>query len=464
MSGAPTLRDYQEAGVAGIRACFAAGARRVLYQAPTGSGKTVLFSYIVANAVARGNRVVILGHRIEIVDQISQALTAFGVPHGIIAAGHPETPERPVQVASVMTLVRRLDRMLPPALVVVDEAHHAVAGTWTKILAALPDARVLGVTATPERLDGKGLKDVFETLVLGPAPDALIKADFLSGFTAFAPSRSPDLSGIKTRMGDFAIGPLADVMSAGVIVNRAVDEYKKLCAGVPAIAFCVDIAHSMRVAAAFAARGYRAGHVDGETPADERRALITALATGEIQILCNCGLISEGLDVPAVVAAILLRPTKSLALYLQQVGRALRPAPGKTRALILDHAGNTFRFGLADAPRDWSLEGRAKRNIRPVHRCPECGAINPIDAFECSECGQQLREPPSPARQPVRLESIGRPLEEMSQADRIAAMSYRQCLTWAGTNEARLNLVAQARGYKRGWVWHRLQEPREARA
>src|SRR5262249_49979148 len=198
-------------------------------------------------------------------------------------------------------------------------------------------------------------------------------------FVTFAPPRSPDLSGVRSRMGDYAVGELSAAMSRGIVVRGAVEEYARRCPGAPAIAFCVDIEHSQRVAAAFRERGYRAAHVDGDTPANERRALIAALATTQVQIVSNCGLISEGLDVPNVMAAILLRPTKSLALYLQQVGRALRPAPGKDRALILDHAGNTYRFGLADAPRCWSLEGRPRGETgeAPVRRCPEGGALVP---------------------------------------------------------------------------------------
>jgi superfamily II DNA or RNA helicase len=162
LSNRPILRDYQQNGINDIRRRYAGGARRVLYQAPTGSGKTVLFAHVVAGAVERGKRVVILGHRQEIVDQISEALDALGVPHGIIAAGHPETPLLPVQVASVATLVRRLAQFQGADLLVIDECHHAVAGSWRKIIAALPNARILGVTATPERLDGQGLRDIFD--------------------------------------------------------------------------------------------------------------------------------------------------------------------------------------------------------------------------------------------------------------------------------------------------------------
>jgi len=453
------LRPYQEADLARIRAAYASGRRRVLYAAPTGPGKTRIFSTVVAGAAARGNRVTILGHRDEIVRQICDALTELGVAHGIIAAGYPELPEMPVQVASVATLVRRLHRLDPvPDLCVVDEAHHAAARTWGRIIEAVPEAKILGVTATPQRLDGKGLSDIFDTLIIGPSVEALIEQGHLSPFTTYAPAREVDLSKVRTRAGDFAVDELAETMSEGVIITAAVDEYVRLCPGVPAIAFCVDIAHSELVAAAFAARGFRAAHVDGTTPAAERRTLIAALGTGEIQVLCNCGLISEGLDVPVVTAAILLRPTKSLALHLQQVGRALRPAPGKIKALILDHAANTYRFGPADLERAWSLEGKAGKGeaLPPLQRCSGCGAIIPAAAMSCPECGTVLRVPKPKA---AHTERAGSPLVA---TDYLAAMTYKQALLWAGADRDRLHLVARARGYKSGWVWYRLQELAEA--
>jgi superfamily II DNA or RNA helicase len=455
------LRPYQEDDVARIRQAYAAGARRVLYQGPTGSSKTILFAVIVAGAAARGNRVTILGHRDEIVRQITDALTELGVPHGIIAAGYPEQPLMLVQVASVATLVRRLHHLDPPPdLLVPDEAHHCAARTWGRIIAAVPEAKILGVTATPQRLDGKGLNDIFDELIIGPSVESLIDQGYLSPFTTYAPERRLDLSHVRTRAGDYAVDQLAETMSEGVIIEAAVDEYVRLCPGVPAIVFAVDIAHSKLVAAAFAARGFHAAHVDGTTPATERRALIAALATGEIQVLCNCGLISEGLDVPVVTAAILLRPTKSLALHLQQVGRCLRPAPGKAKALILDHAGNTYRFGPADLDRRWSLEGKAGKGETPppLQRCFGCGALIPAAAMSCPECGTVLRVPKP---KPPHVERAGTMLVA---TDRLAAMTYQQALRWAGGDRDRLHLIAAARGYKPGWVYYRLQELREAAA
>jgi DNA repair protein RadD len=454
------LRPYQINDLARLRAQFRNGVRHVCYQAPTGAGKTVTFAEVVAGAIRLGNRVCILAHRDEIIQQISRALDVLGVAHALIVPGcDPATLEHPVTVASVQTLVRRLKHLTPPDLFVVDECHHAAAATWRKILAAFPQARVLGVTATPQRLDGKGLNDIFDALVIGPSVSELITGGYLSPFATFAPARGPDLSGIRTRAGDYATDELAVRMSKGVIITTAVDEYTRLCPGVPTIAYCVDIKHSELVAEAFRARGYRAAHLDGNTPIELRRSIIAALGTGELQVVTNCGLISEGLDIPGVVAVILLRPTKSLALYLQRVGRALRPAPGK-KAFILDHAGNTFRFGPADAPQHWTLEGRKKKRPLPLQRCDHCGALVPLACLECPECGAVLREPPGLPGPHTHLERRGAALEALTSAE-LSIMSYGQCLRWAGRNANRLRQVAAARGYKPGWVWHRLQESQD---
>jgi DNA repair protein RadD len=334
---APELRAYQRQDVDRIREHFANGVACVCYQLPTGGGKTVVFCYILAAAASKGSRVLVIAHRNEILDQVARTLTSFGIRHGVIAAGYPVAPEEPIQLASVFTLVRRPDSLGEFDLLVIDEAHHAVASTWRDVLAAAPDARVLGVSATPERLDGKGLDDIFDELVRGPTVRELIDQGFLAPFVAYGPKTDLNLGGLRVTAGDYQIDQLADVMSAGIVVKSAVSEYGRLCAGAPAIAFCVDVAHSQQVAEAFRDAGWRAAHVDGNTRREERRDLIRSLADGRLDVLTNCGLISEGLDVPGVVTVILLRPTMSRAMFLQQIGRALRP--GKPKAFILDHAG-----------------------------------------------------------------------------------------------------------------------------
>jgi superfamily II DNA or RNA helicase len=455
------LRPYQQRDLATLRSAYMRGARTVCYAAPTGSGKTVLLAHLAGRIVASGQRVAIIVHRQELVDQTCAALTAEDLDHGVVVAEYPENPAAPVQVCMVWTLVNGLDRLDGIQFLIVDECHHTPAETWLAILRAASSARVLGVTATPERLDGKGLAEVFEVLVIGPTVAELIAAGWLSPFTVYAPERLLDLKDAGMVAGDYAVGDLARRMSATFVLEDAVTEYRKHLAGQSAIAFCPTIAHSWMVAQTFRNHGIDAQHLDGDTPAAERRRLIARFGSGKVDVLTNCALLGEGLDVPSVAGVILLRPTKSLALHLQQIGRALRPAPGKARAIILDHAGNALRHGLPDLEHAWSLEGRPKKPGKAlVRRCPDCGAVIPISARECPECGAHLR--PEPGIKPA---ATSEPLIELdpTTAHRrwLAQGPFQTVIQWAGRDEARLREVAAARGYKNGWVYHRLRPPRQ---
>jgi DNA repair protein RadD len=461
-----TLRPYQEECIERIRAAFRAVRRRVLFLLPTGGGKTIIFAFIVLAAAERSRHVCILVHRQEILDQVDDALDAMGIDHGIISAGYPERAA-PVQVASVMSLARRLDRYAGAfELLVIDEAHHAVAGTWHKVIGAFPQAFVLGVTATPERLDGRGLGDVFDEMVVGPSVAELTDLGFLSPAAVYAPGTSVNLSSVRIRAGDYDAGELARVMSDGGLVGDAVEHYQRLADGAPAVAFCCSIEHSQTVAARFADAGWRAAHVDGNTDRRERRRLIAALGRGMLDVLTNCGLISEGVDVPVLGAAILLRPTRSLALHLQMIGRALRPYPGKERTVILDHAGNTLQHGLPTDERDWSLASKRRSSrmqpaVVTIRHCPACNALVPANSPDCPHCDAVLIH-----RRNQTSEMAGDLVdarEMMSLRERLVAMSYRDVLTWADTEE-KLHFVARARGYKQGWVWHEIRERREREA
>jgi DNA repair protein RadD len=445
-----TLRPYQERGIKDIRALFQQGRRRVCYTAPTASGKTVVFCHLAHKIVRAGQRAAIIVHRQELVDQTCKALAAEGLACGVIAAGYPENVSAPVLVAMAQTLAHRSGRLDDVHYVIVDEAHHVVAATWRAILEKVLHARVLGVTATPERLDGKGLREAFDALAIGPTVKELIVGGWLSSFVVYAPERLVDLKGARTVAGDYALGDLARRMSAEIVLIDAVREYEKHLSGTTAIAFATTIEHSRLVARTFRAHGIQAQHLDGDTPAAERRMLIEMLATtGRIKVLCNCALISEGLDIPSVGGVILLRPTKSLALYLQQIGRALRPSRGKQRAVILDHAGNVFRHGMPDLEHQWSLDGRPKKKGKAlVRRCPECGALIPIAVHECPECEADLRpEPMKPATAPDPLIELD-PKEAFDHW--LANGPFKAVCGWAGSDEARLRQVAHARGYKLG--------------
>lgn len=390
----PTLRPYQERFIASIRAAYAAGSRRVLGVSPTGSGKTVCFSFMASQAVAKGLRVGIVAHRIEILDQIATALDQWGVPYGFVAPGRQINPLAPVQICSVQSLVRRIERYQarPFDFLIVDEAHHAAAGTsWAAVIGVHADKRILGVTATPTRLSGEPLTECFDNLVIGPTTAELIALGALSPYIAFAPA-TPELGMVKRRMGDYDRAELDAFMDKATITGDAVREYQRRTPGKRAVAFCVSVAHAEHVAASFMGAGIAALSVDGKMDRRVRSAAIASFKAGETMVLTSADLVSEGFDLPAIEAAILLRPTRSLALYLQQVGRALRPYPGKDRAVILDHASNIRAHGLPDDEREWSLEGREKGKRGPIgptmptNMCERCFYIGrPFTA--CPLCG-----------------------------------------------------------------------------
>jgi len=384
------LRDYQEAGLENIRASFRAGNRRVLFVLPTGGGKTLTFSFIAAGVAKAGKRVLIIAHRRELLKQISTALTRVNVRHVVMTGGFMGIPRSQVVVASVFTLAKRLHHFPEPSLIVGDEAHHFTPdSTWGKVVSAFPNARVLGVTATPERLDGKGLGMMFDDMVLGPSVAELTEQGYLSPADVYAPSR-PDLSQTRSRAGDYVTKDLEDTMDKPSITGSAVSHYRKLADGKLAIAFCVSVKHAKDVAEEFRVAGYRSHHIDGGMDERERDDVLRRFEAGDVQVLTSCDLVSEGFDLPAVEVAILLRPTKSLTLHLQQCGRAIRIFPGKISTTILDHAGNTAIHGFIDEPRDWKLTVglvREKRDAVPVVRtCPSCFAMHrPMPV--CPKCG-----------------------------------------------------------------------------
>lgn len=387
------LRDYQERAIESVRDSFRQGNKRTLLVSPTGSGKTLMFSYISAGMARNNKRIVIIAHRRELLKQISKALKNVGVKHGILAAGTIGLPSTNVVVASVFTLARRLKKFPAPDLIIGDEAHHFTPdSTWGKVVTAFPTARVLGVTATPERLDGKGLGLLFDDMVMGPTVAELTEQGFLSPAEVYAPSK-PDLSRTRTRMGDYVTADLEGAMDKPSITGSAVSHYTKLAAGKRAVAFCVSVKHAKDVAEDFRRAGYSASHVDGGMDDRERDSVLDKFERGEIQILTSCDLISEGFDLPAIEVAILLRPTKSLSMYLQQVGRAIRPSPGKDKTIVLDHAGNTKMHGFIDEHREWQLTADSARKKRTaeevaatIRSCPKCFAEHRPSPV-CPRCG-----------------------------------------------------------------------------
>ncbi len=387
------LRPYQTEIISKTVQAIRSGEKSILVVAPTGSGKTIIFAHIATGAVKKNKRVLILTHRREILYQTVDKIKAFGIHAGQIVSGKP-TGKELIQVAMVGTLINRLELIQPPDLIIIDEAHHAVSNTWSKILNYF-DVLKIGYTATPERLSGEGLNEIFSHMILGPHTIDLIP-DSLSPPRMFCGDNIQEKSKLKITRGDYDKIEQAHKMLKKVVIGSVINHYREKLNGLPTVCFCVSVDHAKMMEREFTAAGYSSRTVHGKMNRKDRDFAINGLSTGEVQVLCSCDVISEGVDIPVIAGAVLLRRTKSLALYLQQVGRALRPYPGKTEAIILDHAGNFYEHGHPLDIRSWSLEAK-KRSKRteakpPVSVCPKCSGIWPGLPKVCPDCGHNLQE------------------------------------------------------------------------
>lgn len=450
------LRPYQQAIITETRQHLLSGKRSVLLVSPTGSGKTALTAHMIASAVAKGKRAWFTCHRSELVRQSVQALESdANLNVGVIAAGFGANGYHPAQVASIQTLMRRWQKYPLPDLLVVDEAQHQCSRSWSELLLALltakPSMKVIGLTATPTRLDGRGLGEWFEVMVQGPSTAALIADKYLSRYKLFAPSHA-DLSSVHTVAGDYNRKELDEAMSSSKVTGDAVKEYRARCMGKRALMFLWSVKSSEEMAARFNDEGIPSAHIDGTTPDDVRAARVRDFRDGRVLVLTNCELVTEGFDLPAIEACFLLRPTQSLGLYLQMVGRALRPFPGKEYALLMDHANLAMTHGLPDDEREWSLEGLAGKKRKPiitVRQCMRCYAVVPGYATFCRECRTPFDSQPRDVKveagelEEIDMEAMRRLLNVRRRREQGAAQSLEE-----------LQEIARAKGYKRGWAAH----------
>jgi superfamily II DNA or RNA helicase len=444
------LRPYQQKAIDDIRREFRRGIKRVLLQLPTGGGKTVLTAKMLGTAMHRFHCWFIV-HRKELIDQSAATFSEVGIPYGYVAADYRVDPFQPVQICSIDTLKRRFPKLRPPGLIVTDECHHASAAGWAKVLQAFPQAFQIGLTATPERLDGKGLDDHYDVMVRGPNVRWLMDNAYLADYQILgAPQGGISTDGMHSRYGEFVRAELEAAADKPTITGDAVKHYLKHARGKRGIVTCVSVKHSEHVAEQFRAAGVMAVHLDGNTPKDERRRAIQAFRDGHIMLLCNVALFGEGFDVPAAEVAIDLAPTKSLSMCLQRWGRVLRPKEDGGRALLLDHAGNVWRHGLPDDSREWSLGGREARQAassesdiqvrqcvkcyachRPAPKCPVCGHVYELKAREVDHVDGELQamDPAEIRRRRNAEQGQARTLESLVALGR--ERGYRYPEQWA---------------------------------
>jgi len=440
------LRDYQTDLIEELRYLILAGSSRICAVAPCGSGKTVLFSWITAQARSRNQKILIVVHRQELIEQTSKTLDKFYIPHEVLNSKNINSCD--MHVASVYTLSRRLNNFeKPPDLIILDEAQHCVANTWRKVIEHFPNSLIIGFTATPARLSGDGLGVVFQALALGPSVKELVKMGNLAPFEYFSPPVVADFADLKVKYGDYQASDVALKMDKSEIIGDVIATYRRLADGKRAICYCASCEHAEHVAKEFNLAGIPAAYIDGKTPDAIRKTAIEQFRTGIVKILTNVDLVSEGFDVPAMEAVILLRPTESTALFIQQSMRAMRPDPDNPNkvAIIIDHVGNVYRHGLPDEDREWTLEGKQKKREPgeiKIKQCPKCYFAH-VPAPQCPKCGfvYEVQE-----QAPI-VQTKG----ELLQIKDLERKDAKKEISKARTR-AELEKIAITRGYSLRWV------------
>jgi superfamily II DNA or RNA helicase len=434
------LRPYQEKLLDAVRQAYREGARRPCLVLPCGGGKSIIVAEMARLATQRGNRVLFLVHRRELCDQIRRTFADWGVTMHLC------------DVMMVQTAVRRVAKLKQPGLIITDENHHCLAASYRHIYDAFPDVPCVGVTATPQRLSGGGLGDVNDRLIEGVSAKWLIEHQYLAPYDYFAPSVA-DLTGLRASHGEYIAADVAARMNRQAIHGDVIAYWRRYAEGRRTICYCASREHSRAVAAAFRAAGVPAAHIDGDTPDRERARTVEAFRRGDLTVLSNVDIISEGFDVPDCSCAVLLRPTKSLTLFIQQSMRPMRYQSGK-RAVILDHVGNYARFGLPDADRVWTLDPKhTKRQDKapPVRQCREVG----FATFEARGrvwgpcCGYQFPQKRAPLWE-------GKEIREAALM-RIEGFTLRYDSPAQCRDYAELRAYAKRKGYRPGWAFYQAK-------
>lgn len=370
------LREYQQQLIEDVRSSFRNGHKSVVAVLGCGAGKSVVQGSIAKSATDKGRRVLFLVHRKELCRQIANTFKSIGVDMFLC------------DVSMVQTVSRRLGNLPRYDLIITDEAHHSTAKTYTKIYNYYSDVIRCGFTATPIRLNKGGLGEVYSDLITSVSTQWLIKNNYLAPYKYYS-VKLADTSGLHTVAGEFKQDEVAELMESKEIYGDTVKQWKRLAEGKKTIVYCATVEAAKKTAERFSSEGYSAIAIDGKTPHSERDEAMRAFREGKIRLLCNCELFGEGLDVPDCECVVLLRPTISTSLFVQQSMRSMRYMPNKT-AIIIDHVGNCYRHGLPDDEREWSLEPKHKQeNIVKIRECKNCFSVYPPTKPKCPYCGAE---------------------------------------------------------------------------
>lgn len=377
------LRTYQEDAINKAREAYREGNNSVCLVLPCRSGKTVIAAYIAKRNTDAKRKVLFLVHRIELCEQTEKTFVNLGVDMNYC------------KVMMIQTATKRISEIEEPYFIIVDEGHHGISNTYRKVFDAFPNCRKLFLTATPTRLDGKGLGNICDSIVVGVTANWLKENNYLSDYDYYAPTLA-DFSDCKKSKGDFEKKEVAERMSSRKIYGDVVKHYKEICNGKKAIAYCASVEHSKKMCEEFNSKGIPAAHIDGKTPKKQREEIMKKFRTGEYKILCNYEIVGEGLDVPDCEVCLLIRPTASLCLFVQMACRCLTYKENK-RAIILDFVGNYERFNFPTIDREWSLKDGVKKQrtvnsdgTLKVRVCQNCfGTFKTADV--CPYCGEKYK-------------------------------------------------------------------------
>lgn len=469
---APTPRAYQQELIDGARNAFRQGHMRVLLVSSTGSGKSIVIGAIAKGLSDNSNDTLILAHRSRLIKQLLGTMRKFEVVSMWIRGS--AKLRYFVRLGMVETIRRRLKKLPAPKYIIIDEAHHSLSAQYLEIIKHYPDARVIGLSATPERTDGKGLGEVYTTMIEGPPMRWFIDNGFLADYIYIEPEASIDLSKIKkdAKTGDVNVKEMAKAIRQKHLAGDAIASYREYLDGKTGIVFCSGIEHAEETAREFSEAGISCKAIHGGMGDDEQDRLMDELERKEIMLLASADLIGEGVDIPSINGVIMLRYTESIVIFLQQAGRALRLKDDGSKAVIIDHVQNRRKHGLPCDPRKWSLEGKSKRegDIK-TRMCGECFRIfNASDlkqqATGCSheQCPILNGQPPIITEMVVNV--VDAKMVEVKVADAwewangidpvLASGPEWKALMALADNEEKLKMVQRARGFNHRWVHHQM--------
>ena len=454
------LRKYQQRAILKLRETILAGHRKIVMALPTGAGKSIVFGQIISNAIEKGNKVLWLVHRRNLVYQMKDVLeNHFEIEAGVIMSGVESNTTLPCQVGTIQTYIRRLklsatfdnNFFIDADLVLIDEGHRSLSKTYMDTISLYKDKAILACTATPMRADQRGMGEVYSAIVDIAGVQELTDKGYLSPARYFAPT-TPDLDGVKIAMGDYVVKQLDAKINKEKLNGDIVDNWLRNGENRKTLVFCINVKHSMAVCEEFQENGVNAEHLDARSSDEVRDEVFLRMEKGDTQVICNVGLYQEGLDVPNVSCIVMARPTKSMGLYRQCCGRGLRVSPGKEDCIIFDHGGVIEEHGFLEDELEWSLDGKkqAWKKREPKENEPKtviCRVCHQVfkGLKACPVCGTELR-------------SFGKKIEtvDVELVELKAKKKINKDLTW---DEKRiffggLLYYAENKGYKRGWAAH----------